>query len=355
MKQIIIYIYPSLSTFIVKDIELLSKEFFVISPNHNWSIKLFTPLRFFQQLFFLIKHTPSCLNIFVMFGGYWSILPVLVGRFYNKPVYIILGGTDCVSFPSINYGSLRKPLLKHFIKWSYQLSTKLIPVDESLVYCNYSYYENSIYKHQGYKYFFPQISTPHQVIYNGFDSDFFSGIKINKILNSFICVASISDKTRFKLKGIDIILKLALVYQHCTFTVIGISETMVNSLKTIPQNVNLYPFLPQNEIKNYLMKSEYVVQLSISEGFPNSLCEAMLCKCIPIGSSVGAIPRIIGDSGYIIEKSDLEYIIKKFNSILKTNKNQRLELGEKARNRIINCFNLSAREKEFMKLIKSSK
>ncbi|HMC97284.1 MAG TPA: glycosyltransferase, partial [Flavobacteriales bacterium] len=48
----------------------------------------------------------------------------------------------------------------------------------------------------------------------------------------------------------------------------------------------------------------YYLQLSVSEGFGNALCEAMLCGCIPIVSSTGAMPRIVGDTGYIVQRRD---------------------------------------------------
>ena len=72
--------------------------------------------------------------ILISFGGYWSFLPSLFGRIFNKKVAIVVHGTDCVSFPEINYGNLRNPLMSWFIKKSYQFSNIILPVSDSLVY-----------------------------------------------------------------------------------------------------------------------------------------------------------------------------------------------------------------------------
>jgi glycosyltransferase involved in cell wall biosynthesis len=50
---------------------------------------------------------------------------------------------------------------------------------------------------------------------------------------------------------------------------------------------------------------EFYLQLSSSEGFPNALGEAMASGCVPIGSSVGAIPEIIGDTGLLLKRKEL--------------------------------------------------
>lgn len=355
MKQNLIYIFPSYSTFVKKDIDFLSENYQVLIPNHNWLDKKLTPLRFVQQFYFLIKNLKSCKAIFVMFGGYWSFLPSVIGKIFNIPVYIILGGTDCVSFPNLDYGSLRKPILKYFIKWSYKLCDTLLPVDESLVYSNYTYSDLSLYNHQGYKYFFSNISTPYKVIYNGFDTVLFSDENYHKIPNSFICVASISSMMRFKLKGIDKMLELAKANENCSFTIVGVADSVVNMLGDIPTNVQFFPVMTQKKFKQYLLQSEFVLQLSISEGFPNALCEAMLCKCIPIGSSVGAIPLIIADSGFVMESSNSEYLQLKFKEILQLNSENKLNLAHKARNRIVDNFDISIRKQLFLDLILSKK
>ena len=140
MQEKILYIYPEYSTFIGKDIRFLSKRFEVRSPAHNWSNKAATPLNFLRQLLFLCCHLRGSVAVFVMFGGYWSLLPALAGKVTGIPVFIIPGGTDCVSFPSLNYGSLRKPMMRTFIRWSFALCTELFPVHGSLVESSYSYH-----------------------------------------------------------------------------------------------------------------------------------------------------------------------------------------------------------------------
>ena len=354
MKEKIIYIYPEDSAFIRKDITFLSERYRVVTPGHDWRVKSMTPINFIKQLFFLFRHLHGTRALFVMFGGYWSLLPAILGKITGIPVYIIPGGTDCVSFPSLNYGSLRKPVMRTFIRWSFQLCRELLPVDASLVISDYSFLEQADYPKQGYKYFLPGITTPFRVIHNGFDPDFFNSDPGRKTDNTFIVLASVTNMTRFKVKGIDLVLYLAEKYDKCLFTIIGITEEIKSRMGTIPANVTLYPCLSRERFITFLEESQYVLQLSVSEGFPNALCEAMLCHCIPVGSSVGAIPHIIGDTGYIIRSSGKEYISESFDEIIGTDRAVRDELGRNARKRIAENFHISKRENAFFELIDSA-
>lgn len=353
MKSTILYIYPTFATFIKRDLDFLSEKFRVITPKHHWGNKQFAAWNFVRQLVFILRYLFRCKAIFVMFGGYWSFLPALLGRMAGKPVYIILGGADCVSFPTIQYGSLRKPLLRTFIRWSYRLCSKLIPVDESLVFSQYQYFEPQHYQFQGYKYHLPKVSTPYEVIYNGFDPVFFSHDISHKRPDSFIAIAAIPDNMRLKLKGIDLLLELAKIYPQCSFTVVGISDQMIERLGKVSENVTLISFLAQEKMKEYMLTSQYVVQLSISEGFPNAICEAMLCGCIPIGSAVGAMPHIISDTGFIMQQSDFGYLQNRFAEILRIDDQTKIMLAQKARTRVIENFHINQRKEAFYKLIGS--
>ena len=351
-KDVVLYISPSDSEFVKKDIVFLNNHFKVIHYSQDWGNKKKVINLFLKQLVFLTKTVRKSDCIFIMFGGYWSFIPSLFGKIFNKPVYIILGGTDCVSFPSINYGSLRKKLLKQFIHWSYKMATKLLPVDESLVFSENTYYENRVLNNQGFKYFFPNLKTPYTVIHNGFNPTFFNNNLDKKIPNSFISVALTDDFRRFQLKGIDKIFFLANEFQECAFTIVGLKDQFKNKLKSIPQNIKVLSFLSQEDLLIYLNKSEFYLQLSISEGFPNALCEAMLCGCIPIGSKVGAIPNIIDKTGFLMGSSNNNYIKKEFKSIVALNNAKRKELAHSARKRVENEFHIEKRQNKFLDLIK---
>jgi glycosyltransferase involved in cell wall biosynthesis len=337
---------------VFKDIALLSEKYEVLSITDEWNGDLSIFYSALKQLIFLLRYGRSASGIFVMFAGYWSFLPGLIGRIFKTPVYVILGGTDAVSFPFLDYGSLRKPLLSRFIKWSCQLATTLLPVHESLIEYTYTYHSGADYPRQGIKAFYPSITTPYQPIYNGFDPDFFAPKLNQKTPNTFVTVAIIDSLKRFKLKGIDLVFLIAEQLPSCQFTIIGISPKMQQSIKA-PVNVRLYPFLDQTAFISTLSQSQFFIQPSISEGFPNSFCEAMLCNCIPIGSSVGAIPLIIGDTGIIFPTNSTIESLRQVRELLAYSPLKKQALARAARQRVIDNFHIDRRKEALFKIIEN--
>ena len=297
MKHKILYIYPSASSFVKNDIAILSKKYNIITNSYSWDKKFFVPFYLLHQFFFLIFNIRSIKNIIISFGGYWSLLPSIIGKLVNTPVFIILNGTDCASIPSLNYGSLRKSLLRTACELSYKYASALLPVSSSLIKTKNTYYSNSKSDetNQGYKYFFPKISTKSIIINNGVDSAFWKRLPyIKKEPKSFISVFS---ESQFVLKGGDLILKISKKFPDCSFYIVGSKQPILTEEY---KNVHFLGKLSPKELKQYYNKSRFHFQLSIFEGFGMALCEAMLCECVPIGSSVNIIPDIIGDTGFIL-------------------------------------------------------
>lgn len=342
MKPKLIYFYPAKATFIERDINYLSKNYEVLTQDLPWTNKQLILINFIRQKLFMLKHLFDTRIYLVMFGGYWSYLPTLFGKFFNKRVFIILGGTDCVSFPEINYGSLRKQPLKWFIKKSYQWSERLLPVDDSLMFSDYNYNPNAINKLQGVKAFFKNLNTPYTVIPNGFDTEYWLSKSEVKIPNSFISVAYVNDESRFILKGFDSILRLAKRFKDATFTLIGISAAFAKTL-AIPENVILFNDLKPEAIKEQLAQHQFYLQLSLSEGFPNALAEAMLMRCIPIGSAVGAIPKIIGDTGLILTNNDADLLVSEIQKLRNQTPLALEVMGISAKSQISENFNIAHR------------
>lgn len=350
-KSKLIYIYPKYSTFVKRDIDFLSEWFDVVSPKTKWTNKTRTLLNFVTQLFYLMKNIPSSKAVIIMFGGYWAFIPTFLCKLFGKPSFIIIGGTDAVSFPYLGYGNLRNNPLKTCIKWSYSLATCLIPVHEALIKSDYSYDKRAFYSEQGVKAFFPTLKTPFQVIHNGFDSTFFTFEENQKKTNHFISIASINEDRTFQLKGIDLIVNSASNFPDAIFTIIGISNQFKNQLFNIPANVRIIGFLAQSELINYLQESEFYLQLSISEGFPNALAEAMLCGCIPIVSNVASLPEIIGNTGYILKNRDINQFDTLQKEVATLSIEEKKQLATKARHRIEQEFPLIKRIDQFKLLL----
>ena len=342
-KEKLLYFYTNPSTFVRKDIEFLSLNFRVISHEFHPRYKAYTPFLLLKQFFLLLWRLPAAKVIVCQFSAYHSLLPSFMAKLTGKPCLIIPGGSDCVSFPSINYGNFRKKLLGWFTRTSYHLATHIAPVHENMIDHDYTYSSDD-FPRQGIRYFCPGLKTPISTIHNGYDAKkWFRNTE--KVTNRFITVIASLRPCTLRLKGLDLILEIAARFPHCEFYIIGMDPAFG---KGYPTNVKRLPFVKNELLIHHFSAAQFYLQLSMSEGFPNALCEAMLCECVPVVSNVGGSAFIVNDSGYVLEHRSADELSALIEKALIADKKA---LGEKARKRIAENFTEEKRCRELNSLV----
>jgi len=335
-----------MSSFVAQDIRFFEEYFSVRKFRFQPSHKLLLPVSFIRQKIFLLRNIHSSVIIVCQFAGYQTLLPVIFGKLFHKPCLIVVGGTDCVSMPSINYGNLRKPLLRWFTLKSLQLATHITAPGISLIECDYNYTDTD-YPKQGYLFFDKSIITPYTIIHNGIDTSRFRPVDgIARKKNSFLTVCTNIDNRNFHLKGIDLFIEMAEYFPDCEFTIIG--KVSPGFCIRKPLNVTLIDYVPNELLPSKLSGYTFYCQLSMSEGFGVALAEAMACGCVPIVSKVGVMDYIIGDSGFLLDKRNTDLL----KSVIAKGLNGDIEsLSVRARNRVVELFNSEIRRSSILKLI----
>lgn len=94
----IAYCAPQAFHFVRKDIEGLRKRRNVMVHLFEHGAKWMLPIDLVAQLWFLLKaRVAGVRDVFVHFGGYHAVLPILL----DFRTHIIIAGSDACSFPGI--------------------------------------------------------------------------------------------------------------------------------------------------------------------------------------------------------------------------------------------------------------
>ena len=345
-KPVLIYCYLSASSFVEQDIKWLREVYSVKLIHFKPLPKRLLPVSFLKQLFLLAVNIRSASICICQFAGYHSLMPVVFTRIFRRSSLIIVGGTDCVSMPSINYGNLRKPLLRWFTLKSLKNCSHIVSPGKTLIECDYTYADNDFPK-QGFRFFDSSIVTPVTVIYNGIDTSRFLPDRDSiRRENTFLTVCGNIDDRNFLLKGLDLFTSMAKEFPECSFTIIGRIATGFHL--GIPSNVTLIDFIPHESLPSKMAEYMFYCQLSMSEGFGVALAESMACGCVPIVSKVGIMDFIVGESGFVLVKRDADMLKSVIQKALTSDT---ASLGIKARERVVEIFGSNKRKAELLALL----
>lgn len=296
----IAYCAPQAFHFVRKDIEGLRKRRKVMVHLFEHGAKWMLPIDLVAQLWFLLKaRVAGVRDVFVHFGGYHAVLPILLGF----RTHIIIAGSDACSFPGIHYGGFRKQPLAGVLRFVYRRATTLLPVHASL-----ERFTNTYSGHgpstQGYGILTGTTTARSVAIPYGFDATRWPLHEATTERKGAICVAfgaRWNDAVHYR-KGLDIIIACAAMMPSMRFTIVGVADPV--EYDRVTKNLTVLGKVTPERLHELLTRHSLYLQPSVMEGFPNAVCEAMLAGCIPIVSNVTSMPELVKGVGGVVERSD---------------------------------------------------
>ena len=349
----VLFIKPTNSSFIRTDQKILENNYsvkvFLINQGKNkW--KYF--LHLFELAFFLVKNAAKSKAFITWFGDYHAAVIVLFGRLLGKKTIIFAGGQEAICYKELGKGVYLKKIRGVCVKYALRNATLVLPNHHSLIY-HENYFYNETHPHiDGIKYYVPNLKCKIEVIPNGIDHNRIDrDKKIQKEEDLVLTVGTMNKVADFYNKGFDLFIEVALLCPDLRFVMISVKKEILEWVETkyrvseLP-NLSIIPaFCPDDVLMEYYNRANIYVQVSITEGMPVSLSEAMLCECIPVGSNVNGIPDAIGPHGIIIYKRTPEELQNAIRKALK------LDTGKSAREYTIANFSVAVREKKLQEVL----
>ena len=270
-----------------------------------------------------------------------SVFPLLIAKLHRRPIIVVAGGSEVVqSVPMIAGYQAKSFFEKIIIQFVLNKADQIITVSEEL-------------KKEVLSLGVKRCET----IYHGIRTDIFKPAGKE---NKFIFTISHLDKFNVERKRIKTIIRaIPLVikdFPNQQFIIAGVKgdafkelEELVKELK-IKDNI-LFPGQISNEEKiGFFQKSLIYVQPTIHEAFGVAIAEAMSCGVPVIASNNTAVPEVVGDCGLYTDPDDPHELAQKI-KLLIGDQDLRKNLGDRGRQRIIDCFSFKKRKENLTKLI----
>ena len=314
------FVYYSFSSFVKNDYEILSKHFDVIKVNYGRILDVY------KIMMAVLKSDIS----FIWFAGGHAFIAVLFSKIFRKKSIVIAGGGDVACVPEIDYGGMRRnKRSRYFAKFVLKHADIVLAVSEFT-------------KREVLEYAKPKNLM---VVYNGVDIEMFKPLH-EKENNLVITVGNV-DWWNLKRKGIEMFVRSAKFIPEAHFVVIGKNtDDSIDHLNSIASpNTEFTGFVSDKELLKWYQKSKVYCQLSYYESFGMAPAEAMACGCVPVVTDRGALPEVVGDTGFCVPYGNTEATVEAMKKALNSNK------GEDVRVRVKNMFPIEKREKELMKII----
>ena len=269
----IAFVHHPRSTFVKQDLASLSRHFQIEVLGYK------NPRDVFQMIGPIWRSD----LMFSWFASGHSFAAVLLCRLLRKRSMVVAGGYDVAYEPDINYG-------QYTLAWHKRMYADYVLRNADIVLPVSEFTKSEVLA--------KVVPKRVQVLYPGVDTDKFRPLGRKEDL--VMTVASGSGRT-IRLKGLDSFIGAAALLPEVRFLVAGLSDNDRIELQSrATENVSLYGYVSWEELLSHYQKAKVYCQLSYRESFGIALAEAMACGCVPVVTDRGAIPEVVGDTGYYV-------------------------------------------------------
>ncbi|MGB4086570.1 glycosyltransferase family 4 protein [Methanothrix sp.] len=265
---------------------------------------------------------------FSWFASGHSFAAVLLCKIMGKRSVVVAGGYDVAYEPEIDYGQYTLPKHK-------RMYADIVLRNADIILSVSEFTRSEVLARVRPKRI--------QLLYPGIDTDKFRPLGEKEDL--VMTVASSSGRV-IRLKGLNSFIGAAALLPGVRFLVVGLSEADREELQSrAAENVLLSGYETQEELLAHYQKAKVYCQLSYRESFGMALVEAMACGCVPVVTERGALPEVVGDSGYYVPYGNIRAAAEAIEKALSSKR------GLKARERVEEKFSLKKREQELRSLL----
>jgi glycosyltransferase involved in cell wall biosynthesis len=184
------------------------------------------------------------------------------------------------------------------------------------------------------------------VIYNGVDSSIFKPKEENK-RNKEVVVAALARIDPIKdietmIKAADIVCKKRENVKFIIYGSVSVEDyykKCLELIKTLGLEKKFIFAGHTSDVVSAYRSGDIIALSSISEGFPYSVIEAMMCEKPVIATDVGGVSEAIGDTGIIVTPREYEEFAEGIIRLV-DDPDLRETMGTEARERAVNFFSI---------------
>ncbi|GEM_PF-246997 len=327
---------PLISTFVKNDVTILRQEHEVDAIDVVLGKGKMAVLRLVKLHLRIMSSLMTRDALFFWFADYYTLIPTLFARMIGKKVFVVAGGFDITFIPELGIGARTRPLRWFAVKNTFRLCDFIFPVSQD----TQNDLDSAVPNH-----------APSAMIYNAVDTKryHFDDRPRKKIALTVSQADSIPEYHR---KGIDLFIEIAKKVPDIEFHVAGVRGAVAERAGHDASgilNVLIRPGrLPLDDILEEFWDAAVYCQLSIEERFGVSVAEAMSCGCIPVITPVNALKEVVGNEGFMVERSDTEGIIAAIRSALTASDSFRRSVSAAAAR-----FDIKERGKKLLNFVNS--
>jgi glycosyltransferase involved in cell wall biosynthesis len=263
--------------------------------------------------------------VVIWFAGEHAAPAVWFARQAGIPVATIIGGYDGAWVPDIAYGVRPGSYNACRVRWILRKSDRIFAVSHDIK--------------SGVQRLADDVTANIRIMYNAVNTDYFRPDE-SKQRVGVLCVGNI-HATTIERKGWRLFADAAAAMPHVPFCAVGPArdEAAQYFVNDAPSNLTWHGELTGEPLVLQFQAASVYFQGSRHEGFGVVVAEAMACGCIPVVTRAGALPEVVGDSGFYMTNFQADSAVTAIRAALEASDERRHSI----RRRVVDLFGIEQR------------